>query len=132
MYDVVPWLGAQALSDARALMQAGLLRDVEQVADEVRCAISIQGLERVDPKFVAERMYQVLLPTGDAGTIWNVVDILGEKETGFQRCFDLANELQNRDLVKLLYAYYPSKVMVEMTLKGVSARKAGRAYWPAM
>lgn len=65
-----------------------------------------------------QKITEVLKSTGAAGTIWNVVDILKAKPEEFQDCFDLANEMQNRDLVKLLYALYPSKVMVEMTLIG--------------
>lgn len=48
-----------------------------------------------------------------AETIWNVVHILQKEH---QHCFDIAMEMQNRDLVKLLYSLYPSKVMVELTL----------------
>ena len=65
-----------------------------------------------------EKIKAVLRSTGEAGTIWNVVDILKATPEEFQSCFDLANEMQNRDLVKLLYALYPTKIMVEMTLLG--------------
>lgn len=63
---------------------------------------------------IEEEIKQFLKSAGEAGTIWNVVDIL--KNNDHQFCFDLAIEMQNRDLVKLLYSLYPTKVMVEMTL----------------
>jgi hypothetical protein len=72
-------------------------------------------------KQVAER--QFLKAAGEAGTIWNVVDILKEGPDGYQFCFDLALDMENRNLVKILYALYPSKVMVEMTLEGVRSQK---------
>jgi hypothetical protein len=49
-------------------------------------------------------------------TIWNVVEILKAKPEDHQFCFDLALEMQNKDLVKLLYSLYPTKVIVELTL----------------
>ena len=67
-------------------------------------------------KRLAEEKF--LKATGEAGTIWNVVDVLQEEH---QFCFDLALEMQNRNLVKLLYSLYPTKVMVEITLLGVSS-----------
>lgn len=132
LYNVMSWGEVNTREEATKLLRAGLLRELEIDGDVVRAAISIQGLERVDPKFVSTKMFDLLSQTGDADTIWNVVELLGAKEPDFQFCFDLANELQNRDLVKLLYAFYPTKVMVEMTLKGVEARKQGPAYWPAI
>lgn len=69
-------------------------------------------------EFVEQKIKDFLKSTGAADTIWNVVDVLREKPEGFQFCFDLALEMQNRDLVKLLYSLYPSKVMVEITLIG--------------
>jgi len=74
-------------------------------------------------KVKEEKIRQILAGTGEADTIWNVVDILKAKPEEFQECFDLANEMQNRDLVKLLYSLYPKKVMIEMTLLGARANK---------
>jgi hypothetical protein len=69
-----------------------------------------------DPSYIDQKTKQFLQSAGAAGTIWNVVELLKEKPEGFQFCFDLAVDMQNKNLVKLLYASYPSKVMVEMTL----------------
>ena len=65
-----------------------------------------------------EKIKEVLRSTGKADTIWNVVEILKAKPEDFQYCFEIAIEMQNRDLVKLLYSQYPSKIMIEMTLIG--------------
>jgi len=67
---------------------------------------------------VEEKIREFLESVGraEAGTIWNVVDVLNGMPGGHQLCFEVALEMQNRDLVKLLYSLYPGKVMVEMTL----------------
>lgn len=53
----------------------------------------------------------------------NVVEILGYTQDQFQRAFDIALEMDNRSLVKLLYSNYnASKVIVEFTLIGKSAK----------
>ena len=40
----------------------------------------------------------------DTGTSGNVMEILGFSSVNFQHGFDVANEIQNRDLVKLFYS----------------------------
>lgn len=123
-YDIKPVANSDALMIANKLVKSGLIRDeVQSDGISVRCAISIEGIRSIEPSFVDGKVKEILSSTGDAGTIWNVVELLKEKPEGFQFCFDLANEMQNRDLVKLLYAFYPSKVMVEMTLVGVSSQE---------
>ncbi|HZY78558.1 MAG TPA: hypothetical protein VFE50_03480 [Cyclobacteriaceae bacterium] len=82
-------------------------------------------MDKVDPSGLDQKIKEVLKSTGKAGTIWNVVDILKAKPDEFQHCFDLANEMQNRDLVKLLYSFYPTKVMIEMTLVGAEMKEQG-------
>jgi hypothetical protein len=113
-YDIAPIAGNDALMIANKLVKEGLIKD-DILAGY---AISIDGIRAADPSFVDQKINEILKATGDAGTIWNVVDILKAGPEAFQLCFDLANDMQNRDLVKLLYALYPSKVMIEMTLIG--------------
>jgi predicted TPR repeat methyltransferase len=56
------------------------------------------------------------------GTTGNVMEILGYTSVDFQKGFDIANEMQNRDLVKLLYSNFnQSKVIIEFTLLGKAA-----------
>jgi hypothetical protein len=91
----------------------------------VQCAITMKGIARVDPSFVDSKVSQVLAGMGDVNSISNVMSILKLDTKDFQFAFDLAIEMQNRDLVKLLYAFQPGKVVnVEMTLEGVR-KKAG-------
>lgn len=109
--------GNDALMIANKLLKSKLIKDdIKSDGTSVHCSISIDGIRAVDPAFVENKIKEFLKSTGEAGSIWNVVDLLKEKPEGFQFCFDLAMEMQNRDLVKLLYALHPSKVMVEMTL----------------
>jgi hypothetical protein len=123
-YDIKPLAGNDALMIANKLLKSGFIKDdIQSDVDSVRCAISIEGIRSLDASYIEKRSAAFLEHTGEAGTIWNMVDLLKEKPEGFQFCFDLANDMQNRDLVKLLYAFYPSKVMVEMTLEGVRAAR---------
>ncbi len=122
-YDIKPIAGNDALMIANKLSKGGLIKDdIQSDGTRVHCSISIDGIRAVDPAFVEMKTKEFLRSVGEAGTIWNVVELLKEKQEGYQFCFDLANDMQNKDLVKLLYALYPSKVMVEITLKGSGAR----------
>jgi hypothetical protein len=101
------------------LLKAGFIKDnIDKDSPSVRCGITIAGIESIQPGFIQSNFDKFFPQTGTSDSIWNVVDILKQKEQGFQFCFDLANEMQNRDFVKLLYAYFPTKVMVEMTREG--------------
>jgi hypothetical protein len=123
-YDIKPVAGNDALMIANKLSKSGHIKDeIQSDGTTIRCAISIEGIRSIDAAYVDEKIAEFLKHTGEAGSIWNVVDLLKEKPEGFQFCFDLANDMQNNDLVKLLYAFFPSKVMVEMTLEGVKAAK---------
>jgi hypothetical protein len=66
---------------------------------------------------------KVIKGVGDqGGTTGNVMEILGYSQADFQQGFDIANEMQNRDLVKLLYSNFnQSKVIIEFTLLGKAA-----------
>ena len=49
----------------------------------------------------------------------NVMEALGYTQDQFQRAFDIALEMDNRNLVKLLYSNFNAgKVIVEFTLLG--------------
>jgi len=122
-YDIKPVAGNDALMIANKLSKNGLIKDdIQSDVESVRCGISIDGIRAVDANHIETKTKEFLRGTGEAGTIWNVIDLLKEKQEGFQFCFDLANDMQNKDLVKLLYAQYPARVMVEMTLEGAKAR----------
>lgn len=52
----------------------------------------------------------------------NVVEVLGYGQDRFQDAFDVALEMDNRDLVKLLYSNFNvGKVVIEFTLIGKEA-----------
>lgn len=52
-----------------------------------------------------EKEFSVVIKgVGDNGTSGNVMEIKGLDQSHFQLGFDIANEMQNRDLLKLLYS----------------------------
>lgn len=56
----------------------------------------------------------------------NVVEVLGYTADNFQRAFDIALEMDNQSLVKLLYSNFNAgKVVVEFTLIGKAATVRG-------
>lgn len=65
---------------------------------------------------------EIIQGIGAIGTTGNVMEILGYPQADFQKGFDLAIEMQNRDLVKLLYSNFnQNKIIVEFTLLGKAA-----------
>ncbi|MCU0418516.1 MAG: hypothetical protein MUC38_02565 [Cyclobacteriaceae bacterium] len=69
----------------------------------------------IDEREIA-RICQARLPHSD---MLNILDVLGYGPDRFQDAFDIALEMENRDLVKLLYAHFNSgKIVVEFTLLG--------------
>ena len=74
-------------------------------------------------KNIESEILKVIKGVGDqGGTTGNVMEFLGYSQANFQDAFDVANEMQNRDLVKLLYSNFnQSKVIVEFTLLGKAA-----------
>lgn len=95
--------------------------DVQASPDEdsLMASISVKGIMEVDPDFVETRIQHALKGLKSAESIGNVMAILELKPAAFQMAFDLAIEMQNRDLVKLLYAQFDRVVSVEMTLQGM-------------
>jgi hypothetical protein len=62
---------------------------------------------------------KIMLGVGNAGGTGNVMEYLGYSQESFEEAFMIANDIQNMDLVKLLYSNYNlSKVIVEFTLLG--------------
>jgi hypothetical protein len=61
----------------------------------------------------------VIMGVGNSGGTGNVMSALNYSQEKFQEAFDLANHIQNLDLVKLLYSNYSqNKIIVEFTLLG--------------
>ena len=62
-----------------------------------------------------------------AGGTGNVMEFLNLGSTDFEKGFSIANEMQNKDLLKLLYSNFnKNTVVVEITLVGYNAAKAGK------
>lgn len=116
--------GSDAVMVSNGLRLEGLIKDEVYVQNgKVQCAISMKGIANIDPAFVENKINEVLQGMGEVNSIANVMNILKLEARDFQFGFDLANEMQNRDLVKLLYAFQPGKVVsVEMTLEGVKRK----------
>ena len=56
------------------------------------------------------------------GGIGNVMEFLNYSQTDFDKGFEFANNLQNKDLVKLLYSNFNKNlIVVELTLIGTKA-----------
>lgn len=62
---------------------------------------------------------QNLVKKGGTG---NVMEFLGYNQNEFDKGFEFANNLQNLDLVKLLYSNFnKNQIVVELTLLGTQA-----------
>jgi hypothetical protein len=128
LYDIAPVCalhGSDPVMVSSGLRLEGLIKDDVSVANgKVLCAISMKGIAMLDRSYVETNIDAVLKGIAGVNSISNVMAILKLDAKDFQFAFDLANEMQNRDLVKLLYAFQPGKVVnVEMTLEGVRRRK---------
>lgn len=65
-----------------------------------------------------ELINEVIKNIGSRG-FGNVMEALAWSQENFQNGFDLANNMQNMDLVKLLYSNFnQNKIMIEFTLLG--------------
>ena len=117
--------GSDPVLVSSGLRLEGLITDDVIISDgKVLCAISMKGIASIDSKFVEANIDKVLSGMGGVNSISNVMSILKLDEKDFQFGFDLANEMQNRNLVKLLYAFQPGRIVnVEMTLEGVRRKK---------
>jgi len=93
--------------------------DIFITGNEVKCAIAMRGIMQINSAYVEEKILAILKGLGEIGGFGNVMKILGYERDHHQLGFDLANEMQNRDYIKLLYASYTQNVIsVEMLLPG--------------
>jgi len=61
------------------------------------------------------------------GGTGNVLEFLDYNQDDFDRGFEFANNLQNLDLVKMLYSNFNKNlIVVELTLLGVNAGNDGK------
>ncbi len=66
----------------------------------------------------------VLENLASQGGTGNVMEFLNYSSSDFEKAFEFANNLQNKDLVKLLYSNFNKNlVVVELTLLGYQAWK---------
>jgi hypothetical protein len=73
------------------------------------------------PMNLESEIRAVLNAKTEQSDMGNVMEILGYRQDDFQKGFDIALEMQNRDLVKLLYSNFnANKVIVEFTRLGKS------------
>jgi hypothetical protein len=128
VYDIAPLCrkhGSDPVKVSNNLRNEGLIKDEVTIEKEmVCCAISMKGIALVDPQFIEGMIDKVLAAMTGVNSIHNIMVVLKLDQNDFQMAFDLANEMQNRDLVKLLYAFQPGKLVnVEMTLEGVRKKR---------
>lgn len=65
-----------------------------------------------------ELINQVIVGIGSRG-FGDVMEALNWSQENFQSGFDLANDMQNMDLVKLIYSNFnQNKIVIEFTLLG--------------
>ena len=58
-----------------------------------------------------------LVALGRAGGMVNVIGVLNSAD--YQEAFDIANEMQNSDWIKIIYCSFNANIInVELTLKG--------------
>lgn len=70
------------------------------------------------------KYYRVVKWAQQQGGTGNVMEALAWDAERFEEGFTLANDLQNRDWVKLLYSNYNKNlIVVELTLVGLSKAK---------
>lgn len=67
----------------------------------------------------SEIIDKVIKGVGDTGGTGDVMSALGYSQENFQAGFDIANSIQNMDLIKLLYSNFnQNRIIVEFTLLG--------------
>jgi hypothetical protein len=76
---------------------------------------------------IETEIQKIIRGIGEQGnSTGNVMELLGYSQDLFQTGFEIANEMQNRDLVKLLYSNFnQNKIIVEFTLLGKAAFDKG-------
>lgn len=72
------------------------------------------------PMQLTETELLVLQSLVKKGTMGNVMEFLNWPQSDFDKGFEFANNLQNKDLVKLLYSNFNKNlIVVELTLVGI-------------
>jgi hypothetical protein len=73
---------------------------------------------------LTEEELTIIQHLAKAGGTGNVMEFLNFSPSDFERGFFIANEMQNKDLVKLLYSNFNKNlIVVETTLLGYNASK---------
>ena len=66
----------------------------------------------------------ILLALSDKGGTGNIMEILNYSPSQFEDGFMIANQMQNMDLVKLLYSNFnKNTIVVELTLLGENKKQ---------
>jgi hypothetical protein len=79
---------------------------------------------KIDLTAEERTIIQHLAKTGGTG---NVMEFLNFSLADFEKGFSIANEMQNKDLVKLLYSNFNKNlIVVETTLLGYNASKMSK------
>ena len=74
---------------------------------------------------LTEEELTIIQHLAKAGGTGNVMEFLNFNPTDFDKGFSIANEMQNKDLVKLLYSNFNKNlIVVETTLVGYNASKS--------
>jgi len=73
---------------------------------------------------LTEEELTIIQHLAKAGGTGNVMEFLNFHPADFEKGFTIANEMQNKDLVKLLYSNFNKNlIVVETTLVGYNASK---------
>ena len=74
---------------------------------------------------LTEEELTIIQHLAKAGGTGNVMEFLNFNPTDFDKGFSIANEMQNKDLVKLVYSNFNKNlIVVETTLLGYNASKS--------
>ena len=73
----------------------------------------------MDARSAQSKILQDLVSLGRAGGMVNAVSAIRDHTTDYQKAFDIANDMQNKDWIKVIYCSADANLInVELTLKG--------------
>jgi hypothetical protein len=76
---------------------------------------------------LSEEELTIVKHLAKAGGTGNVMEFLNYYLADFDKAFSIANELQNKDLVKMLYSNFnKNQIIVEITLVGYNMSKVAK------
>jgi hypothetical protein len=76
---------------------------------------------------LTEEELTIIQQLAKSGGTGNVIEFLNFTPLDFDKGFSIANEMQNKDLVKLLYSNFNKNlIVVETTLLGYNASKVSK------